>query len=152
MKSKKSIKSIVIMAAVSIISLFFINMSLAANTAKVSVETARLRETPSQDSKILELLSMNEQIEIIEKTDSWYKVKVRGITGYLREDLITVTGEVTETSNNVVEEESQVENNEVEQVESTTEIELGEKIVIKGKVKRIERKISSNMTMCILRI
>jgi len=131
MKSKKSIKSIVIMAAVSIISLFFINMSLAANTAKVSVETARLRETPSQDSKILELLSMNEQIEIIEKTDSWYKVKVRGITGYLREDLITVTGEVTETSNNVVEEESQVENNEVEQVESTTEIELGEKIVIK---------------------
>ena len=132
MKSKKNIKSIVIMAAVSIISLFFINMSLAANTAKVCVETARLRETPSQDSKILELLSMNEQIEIIEKTENWYKVKARGITGYLREDLINVTEEVAEVSNNVAQEQpQQEENNETEQTSSSTEIELGEKIVTK---------------------
>lgn len=34
MKSKMNIKSIVMMAAVGIISLFFINMSLAANTRK----------------------------------------------------------------------------------------------------------------------
>ena len=48
MKSKKSIKSILLMSVLAIISLFFINMSLAANTAKVSVETANLRETTDE--------------------------------------------------------------------------------------------------------
>ena len=42
------------MAAIGIISLFFINMSFAANTAKINVETANLRETPDENSKILE--------------------------------------------------------------------------------------------------
>lgn len=100
MKSKMNIKSIVIMAVIGIISLFFINMSLAANTAKISVETANLRETAEENSKILELLSMDEQVEVIEKTGDWYKVKARGITGYLREDLITINGEVAEEENN----------------------------------------------------
>lgn len=134
MKSKKNIKSIVIMAAVGIISLFFINMSLAANTAKVSVETANLRETASENSKILELLSMDEKIEVIEKTENWYKVKARGITGYLREDLITLSGEVAETSNNVVEEQQEQidENKDVEQTVDTeeTEVELGKQIIV----------------------
>lgn len=104
MKSKMNIKSIVIMAVIGIISLFFINMSLAANTAKISVETANLRETAEESAKILELLSMDEEVEVIEKTGDWYKVKARGITGYLRQDLITINGEVAEnntTSNDV---------------------------------------------------
>ena len=40
MKSKKSIKSIVIFAILGIVALFFINMSFAANNAKINVETA----------------------------------------------------------------------------------------------------------------
>ena len=94
MKSKMNIKSIVMMAAVGIISLFFINMSLAANTAKVKVETANLRETAEENAKILEQLSINEEVEVIEKTGNWYQVKAKGMTGYIRQDLITVNGEV----------------------------------------------------------
>ena len=89
-----NIKSIVMMAAVGIISLFFINMSLAANTAKVKVETANLRETAEENAKILEQLSINEEVEVIEKTGNWYQVKAKGMTGYIRQDLITVNGEV----------------------------------------------------------
>ncbi len=100
MKSKMNIKSIVIMAMIGIISLFFINMSLAANTAKISVETANLRETAEESAKILELLSMDEEVEVIEKTGDWCKVKARGITGYLRQDLITISGEVAKEENN----------------------------------------------------
>ena len=44
MKSKMNIKSIVIIAIIGTISFFFINMSLAADTGKVSVESANLRE------------------------------------------------------------------------------------------------------------
>ena len=102
MKSKMNIKSIVMMAAVGIISLFFIYMSLAANTAKIRVETANLREAAEENAKILEQLSINEEVEIIEKTGNWYQVKAKGMTGYIRQDLITVNGEVaknTTTSN-----------------------------------------------------
>ena len=86
MKSKKNIKSILVMAALGIVSLFFINMSLAANTAKINVETANLREKADENSKILEQFSINEEVEIIEKQGEWYKVKAKGMTGYLRQD------------------------------------------------------------------
>ena len=130
MKSKMNIKSIVIMAAVSIASLFFIHMSLAANTGKVSVETANLRETAEENSKILELLSMNQEVDIIEKAGDWYKVKVKGITGYLRQDLIQVNGEeeTNTTSENEEakkeegkEEENKQEENQEQPEEQTPE-------------------------------
>ncbi len=136
MKSKMNIKSIVIMAAVSIISLFFINMSLAVSTGKVSVETANLRETADENAKILELLSNNDSVEVIEKTGEWYKVKAKGITGYVRQDLITVNGEVdknnTTTKNETA--EPSTTNSEVEQKIETEEkeIELGKQKVVEN--------------------
>lgn len=130
MKNKKGIKNILIVTAMVITSLFFINMSLAANTAKVTVETANLRETPDENSKILEQLSLNKEVEIIEKDGEWYKVTVDNITGYIRQDLIAVTEEVnnTQDENNItsIQEEQNVEN-EVEQTEE--EIELGKNII-----------------------
>ena len=143
MKSRMNIKSIVIMAAVAIISLFFINISLAANTAKISVETANLRESADTNGKILELLSVGEEVQIIEKTGDWYKVKARGITGYLRQDLLTVSEEETEnntTTEPVTENKELEETTEEQTVEAVAEetvtteqdeaIELGEKIVV----------------------
>lgn len=138
MKSRMNIKSIVIMAIIGIISLFFINMSLAANTAKISVETANLRETAEENSKILELLSMDEQVEVIEKTGNWYKVKARGITGYLREDLITINGEVAEKENNTtpndVETVATVENKADAQANQTEnkDTEIGKQKVVEN--------------------
>lgn len=130
MKNKKGIKNILIVTAMVITSLFFINMSLAANTAKVTVETANLRETPDENSKILEQLSLNKEVEIIEKDGEWYKVTVDNITGYIRQDLIAVTEEVnnTQDENNITstQEEQNVEN-EIEQTEE--EIELGKNII-----------------------
>lgn len=62
MKSKMSIKNIIIMAAVGIISLFFINMSFAVSTGKIKVETANLRETADENAKILEQLSNQDEV------------------------------------------------------------------------------------------
>ena len=143
MKSKKSIKSILILSAVVIISLFFINMSLAANTAKVNVETANLREMADESGKILEQLSIGQEIEILEKQSDWYKVKAKGITGYLRADLVTVPNEdknTTET-NNVTNTQTTANNqNEESNLIDTQEkkIQLGEKYKI---VKDIKLKI-----------
>jgi cell wall-associated NlpC family hydrolase len=140
MKSIKNIKSILVLAILSVISLFFINMSLAANTAIVNVETANLRDTTDENSKILEQLSLNEKVEILESSGEWYKVKTKEITGYIRKDLVTVENEETNTTNTSTEETnseetqeqvSQEENNEQQNTISTqtTEIELGKQTI-----------------------
>ena len=162
MKSKKNIKSIIVMALLGIVSLFFINMSLAANTAKVNVETANLRDEANENSKILELLSLDEQVEILEKNGNWYKVKARGITGYLRQDIVTVNGEnventaVTNTENtsenttventdfNTNKEENTIEEQNVEKVEDS------EKLKEKKDIELGKQKISENTNLKIV--
>lgn len=122
MKSKMSIKSIVFITIISLVSSFFINMSLAADTAKIRVETANLRESMEEDAKILEQLSIDEEVEVIEKTGDWYKVKAQGIIGYLRQDLINIKQEAEKKEsdeNNV----NQVETNEATQEPSVNEPE-----------------------------
>ena len=143
MKSKKSIKSILMLSAVVIISLFFINMSLAANTAKVNVETANLRETADESGKILEQLSIGQEIEILEKQSDWYKVKAKGITGYVRADLVSVPNEEKNSTqtNNVTDTQIATNNqNEENNLIDTQEknIQSGEKYKI---VKDIKLKI-----------
>ena len=162
MKSKKNIKSIIVMALLGIVSLFFINMSLAANTAKVNVETANLRDEANENSKILELLSLDEQVEILEKNGNWYKVKARGLTGYLRQDIVTVNGEnventaVTNTENtsenttventdfNTNKEENTIEEQNVEKVEDS------EKLKEKKDIELGKQKISENTNLKIV--
>lgn len=125
MKSKKNIKSIVLFAILGITALFFINMSFAANNAKINVETANLRETADAEGKILEQLSLNDEVELVEKSGEWYKVKSKGITGYIRQDLLTVKEEVTvnNTTNNPVAENTETTNTAVENVEASTSVD-----------------------------
>lgn len=125
MKSKKNIKSIVLFAILGIVALFFINMSFAANNAKINVETANLRETADAEGKILEQLSLNDEVELVEKSGEWYRVKSNGITGYIRQDLLTVKEEVTvnNTTNNPVAENTETTNTAVENVEASTSVD-----------------------------
>jgi cell wall-associated NlpC family hydrolase len=163
MKSKKNIKSILVMAFIGIVSLFFINMSLAANTAKISVETANLREEANENSKILELLSLNDEVEVLEKSGNWYKVKAKGITGYLRGDLISLNEQTEENTNNensnneAISTENQEENTENEQnvennVESSEkneneEIELGKQKIAEDARLKIVPAINASNTI-----
>lgn len=100
MKVKINIKSIIFMMLVSIVSLLFINISFAANTGKIIVDTAKLREQPNTDSKVLELTSVGEEVEILEEVEGWYKVKYKKITGYIRNDLIQAEN-ITENKNEI---------------------------------------------------
>ena len=89
MKSKMNIKSILTLAILSLVSFMFLNMSLAANTAKVLVDTANLRETAS-DSRILQQVSLNEEVNVLENSGEWCKVEYKGTTGYLKTDLLSI--------------------------------------------------------------
>lgn len=130
MKSKKTIKSIVLFAVLGIVALFFINISFAANNAKINVETANLRETADAEGKILKQLSLNNEVEIVEKSGEWYKVKSNDITGYIRQDLLSVKEDTTDnnTTNNPVAENTANTNTDVENVEATTSVNNTENI------------------------
>ena len=126
MKSKMNIRSIILVAILSLSSLLFINMSFAANTAKVKVETANLREQPSQDAKILELASIGEEVEVLEKSGDWYKVKANGKVGYVSKQYIKVKEENvisnnTTDSNNNDNDKNNVDNNIKKEEPTTTE-------------------------------
>ena len=135
MKSRKNIKSILVLATLGIATLFFINISFAVSTAKVNVETANLRKEANSDSTILEQLSLNQEVEILEKEGEWYKVKTNGTTGYLRKDLITLEEEtITETE---AEQKTQVE---TETQDNTLE---GKKLIIENVKLKIVPSINA---------
>lgn len=120
MKARMSIKNIImIMATIYLASMFFINICFAANIGKITTETARLREQPQTDAKVLELASLGEEVEILEEVNGWYKVKYKNITGYIRKDLIEVKNKEENAVNNVETENTGTENTQVENV--TTE-------------------------------
>ena len=135
MKSKMNIKSIFIMAIISLASLLFINISLAANTGTINVDVANLRETADAESTILEQITLNQEVEIVGEEGDWYQVTYNRITGYVSKELVTVNSnpETTE-DNNQVSENSTQENNTVAEntteegteTDSTEEITLGE--------------------------
>lgn len=138
MKSKMNIKSIFIMAIISLASLLFINISLAANTGIVNVDVANLRETADAESTILEQISLNQEVEILGEEGDWYQVRYNRITGYLSKELVTVNSnpEATEENNQVSEnttEENQVSTGDT--TENTEEIKIGETYKISENTK-----------------
>ena len=156
MKIKLNIKGIIFMAIIAMASLLFINISFAANTGKVIVETAKLREQANTDSKVLDLVSQGDEVEILNEEDQWYKVKYKQITGYIRKDLIKLDNKETanainsneqtneenkNTTENTVDDSKEsnetLENNQTEKTD-TDEKEKTEEIVKNQKYKITE--------------
>ena len=109
------------MTIIALASLLFINISFAANTGKIIVETAKLREQANTDSKILELASQGEEVEILNEEDQWYKVKYKQVTGYIRKDLIQVDNKEAANTTNKNEQTNEKQNTTENTVENTTE-------------------------------
>ena len=123
MKRKNVIRNILIIAALGMAIMFFTNVTFAANTAKISVETANLRETADEDSRILVQLSLNDEVEVLQKTGNWYEVKTENnVTGYLREDLVQVSGDVEESQNTSEEANTTESSTETTEATETTEV------------------------------
>ncbi len=103
MKRYKNLTIIVLMTMF----LLILSGKVEATTGKINTETARLREEPNTTSTILEQLNENDEVEILEEEDNWYKVKanVNGqkITGYVSAKLVdaekTTSTKVEDTAN-----------------------------------------------------
>ena len=117
MKIKNNIKTIITIAIFLIISLIFSNICLATGTAKVIVNTANIRKTADANSTIIEQVFKNQEVQIIEKTGDWYKVKYNNIEGYLRQDLVEVANDQTDASQT---QNTNLQNNETSTNQTST--------------------------------
>lgn len=136
MNGKISVKGIIIMTLLIIASVMFLNMSLAVNSAKVIVETANLRETASSEAKILDQMSKDEEVEIIENSGEWCQVKYKGITGYTKTTLLSVSdnnqeNKNAEENNTKAEENTTTATTQVEE-QKEQNVELGKYAVIEN--------------------
>lgn len=148
MKARMSLKNIIFVTPIIILaSMFFINICFATNNGKVNVDTAKLREQPNTEAKVLELLSNGEEVKILEEKDGWYKVEYKQITGYLRTDLVETSNktEKQEPEENTTNEQSipNTENVENAMNETTTETSIDpiQEEIEKGKQYKIVTNI-----------
>lgn len=134
MKQRNMLKKILLVAILLGITIFLATISQATSSATIKVDTANLRETKSVDSKILELISKGEEVEILEQDGDWYQVKYKKITGYLRSDLVqveetnVVDSGVEETNSEVVQTNSEVEQTSMENSETEEVTQVNENI------------------------
>lgn len=90
-----------------------------AATGKITTDGARIRREANTSSDVLTVVYQGDTIEIIEQSGEWYKIKYGEGTGYIRGDLMEISGEVEAlakpetTTEQEVSEEPQTEESEI---------------------------------------
>ena len=107
----KNFKRLTILSIVLLLSIIYSSTVHATDKAKVTSETVRIRKEASTTSPVLELVSLNEELEILEQEGDWYKVKYNKITGYIKSDLVEVVENKTDTKEDTTTEENKAEEN-----------------------------------------
>ncbi len=94
---------------ITFIMLLFINCSVFATTGKSTGDTVRIRQSPSTDAEVIDLLALDETVEILGTEGDWYKVSFKGNTGYVSKSFISTSGN---TETNVDENTNETNSNE----------------------------------------
>lgn len=66
-------------------------------TAKVNVETAKVRENANSSAKVKGFLDYNDVITIVAEEGEWYQFTEASISGYVHKTLVTIIGDKEET-------------------------------------------------------
>ncbi len=72
-----------------------INTKSFAKTVIVTTDGLNVREKASKTSDVLEMISKDEEVPLLEELDEWYKVKYSGVTGYISKDYSKIKEETT---------------------------------------------------------
>lgn len=71
-----------------------------ATTGKVNIQATRIREENNTTSNIVTVIYENDEVEILEESGEWYKIKYKEYTGYVKKDFIKVDEENSQISSN----------------------------------------------------
>ena len=127
-------------------------VSSYAATGAVKSEGARMRAEANTSSDVVTLVEQGETVEIVEKSGDWYKVKYENNTGFIRGDLLEISGEVEEAQPKEEPTKSEeTEKTEENETESKTEPETekkDEKVTTTGE-KNIKTNTAIRITPCL---
>ena len=112
----------------------------AATTGVITEITVNVREEASLDSNIIMFVTQDDEVDIIEKTGDWYKIKYNNTEGYVYADFVKVKEEVSDNNTQT----TQNTNLETEDEEVTQTIEPALQIAKNTGVK-IAPSITSNI-------
>lgn len=68
-----------------------------ASSGKVNIEATRIRKEANTTSDIITVIYKNDEIEILEESGDWYKIKYKDDTGYVKKEFITASKEESKT-------------------------------------------------------
>lgn len=71
-----------------------------ADTGKVSTQATRVRQEANTTSTILTVIYENDEVEILETSGEWYKIKYKEYTGYVKKEFVKLDTESSQTSSN----------------------------------------------------
>ena len=148
----------------SVLSFLGINASLAT-TGIVNTPAARVREKASTDSEIIKNIYEDDEVEIIEESGDWYKIKVDGKTGYVSKSLIktseksakkdssnnNTTTDKSNTSTNTETSKTNIEKTDKTNLENNTENSVSNyKTEESGTNSELKNVISKDTTLKLL--
>lgn len=79
-----------------------------AKTGKVNIEAARIRQEANTTSKIVNVIYEDNEVEILEESGDWCKIKYKDDTGYVKKEFLTIDKETQ--SQNQVQNQTQTSN------------------------------------------
>ena len=121
----------IVLMIVIFLCIFTVN-SNATIKGKVLADNIRLREKANTDSKILMLVSINENVDVIEKDGEWYKISYKGKTGYTKKEFIKL--EEDEEIETLQQEDLEQENPELE---NTNTEQNNENVSVENNIKTV---------------
>lgn len=86
------------------------NLVFAA-TGKVTTQATRIRKEANTSSTIVTVIYENDEVEILEESGEWYKIKYKDYTGYVKKEFIKLNDESSKNSSNTT--NSSVTNSQV---------------------------------------
>lgn len=78
-----------------------------ASSGKVKIEATRIREEANTTSNIITVIYENDEVEILEESGDWYKIKYKDSTGYVKKEFITVDSSSSNTTSTTNQDDSQ---------------------------------------------
>lgn len=96
------------------------NLVFAA-TGKVTTQATRIRKEANTSSTIITVIYENDEVEILEESGEWYKIKYKDYTGYVKKEFIKLNDESSKNSSNTT--NSSVTNSQVSNSIENTSID-----------------------------
>ena len=90
-------------------------------TGKVTTQATRIRKEANTSSTIVTVIYENDEVEILEESGEWYKIKYKDYTGYVKKEFIKLNDESSKNSSNTT--NSSVTNSQVSNSIENTSID-----------------------------